>query len=131
MNHFITKRIVAVLVAILLTTLGVLKVLNREPEEMEGCIVEVINVSDSRIGTVQLVGLDDAGVLGPLLKGESKRIHLNSEQAEKSISLAFGFFDELEHHCGWSLKETADVGGKLIKLEINSDNSVTMWSEQL
>lgn len=125
------KRIFILLVVVFLAFCGVFKVFTAEDHVKDGCVVKVTNASDSRLEAVQLVGLDEVGIFGPLSEGESKQVRLNSAQARKSVFLAFGSTEKIDSYTGWNLTDVDDVSGTLITLEIGSDKSVTMWSERL
>lgn len=92
-------------------------------------MIEVVNKSNEQLGAVQLMELGDFGNLGPLSAGQSKRVTLDEAQVKKPVYLAFGASDKIERNSGWHITDQSNDGKTFFRLEINSDNSVTVHHE--
>jgi hypothetical protein len=109
---------------VLLTTFGAVELFKFT--QRDEFVIEVVNKSNEPLAAVQLMELGEFGRLGRLSAGESRRITLDKEQAKKPVYLAFGASDEIERNAGWCLNDQSNDGKTFYRLEINSDNSVTV-----
>jgi hypothetical protein len=121
------KRTLISLTLVLLTTFGAVKLFKFTQRDQY--VIEVVNKSNEPIGAVQLMELGDCGNLGPLSVGESKRVTLDEAQVKKPVYLAFGASDKIERNSGWHITDKSNDGKTFFRLEINSDNSVTVHHE--